>query len=264
MIRNIILFCSLAFCQVAWSGVITVTQDVLVGRSLIGIKDYDPTDFYLPSDDQQKSPVLVFLQGGKVDKKHYSEFAKSLAAQGVVVGIANHDSVLGKNFTSQRVLTGVWQHLLTQSSQQGSVFFERIDRQKLFVMGHSFGGTAVSNFLENTCTLPVCIGRIERPNELLGGIFFGFHRVGKSIQAGIPVHWVQGSLDNLAEAQETFDDVVGEKSFTVIEGANHFGITNENNPEGAVKDDVIPELSQQESIGMIAESVLGFIKSRRQ
>ena len=50
---------------------------------------------------------------------------------------------------------------------------------------------------------------------------------------------VQGSVDGIstpAEGQATFDILDGVRTFTDINGANHYGITDVNNPQGAIPD----------------------------
>ena len=87
---------------------------------------------------------------------------------------------------------------------------------------------------------------IDRPEELAGGIFFGTD-LRPSLGSGqpsppvplidnndLPTGLILGSNDSIsdpAETRETYDQIEDPpKALIAVEGTNHFGITNENDP----------------------------------
>ena len=95
-----------------------------------------------------------------------------------------------------------------------------------------------------------------------GGAFYGTNTIdpetGDPIPVdtnGIPVALVQGSRDGIAterEAEDTIEVIVGPSELIDIDKANHYGITDVNNPPGAVPDHKRQFISQRESIIEIA------------
>jgi pimeloyl-ACP methyl ester carboxylesterase len=73
---------------------------------------------------------------------------------------------------------------------------------------------------------------------------------------GIPVALVQGRRDGIATKQEAEDTIAvidGPSELIIIDKANHYGITDVNNPPGAIPDSLKSEnISQEEFIQQIA------------
>ena len=237
--------------------VLEFTEGVEAGRSLRGTT-YDETDFYLP-DGPGPHPVLVFHQGARVDKSHYSSFARQVAAAGVIVAIPNHRSLFGANYSEQKVLNNTWEHLLEQNDDPDSSVFGLVDRHSLFAMGHSFGGVSAYGAAQDRCLPPVCFGGPEPPDSLLGVLLWGSFYSG-DVANVVPMMHLQGSIDNLAEARRSFERIQNSPKFlVVVDGANHYGITNVNNPDGAKADEAEPTVDQAVSISAIAAWALRFI-----
>jgi hypothetical protein len=237
--------------------VLEFTEEVESGRSLWSTT-YDQTDFYLP-DGPGPHPVLVFHQGAQVDKSYYSSFARLLAAAGVIVAIPNHRSLFGANYSEQKVLNSTWEYLLEKNDDPDSSFFRLVDRHSLFAMGHSFGGVSAYGAAQGRCVAPVCFGGPRPPEALLGVLLWGSFYSG-DIANIVPMMHLQGSIDNLAEARSSFERIQNSpKILVVVDGANHYGITDVNNPDGAKADEAEPEVGQEVSIAAIAAWALRFI-----
>ncbi len=82
---------------------------------------------------------------------------------------------------------------------------------------------------------------------------------------GIAVALIQGDLDSVAlteRAQSTFDKIqTPPKALISVRGANHFGITNINNPAGANPDRHTPTLYQAVGIETIARWSALFLRA---
>lgn len=81
----------------------------------------------------------------------------------------------------------------------------------------------------------------------------------------IPVALVQGSLDGIATPEEaiaTFDLIqTPPRALITIEGTNHYGITDRNNPPGAMPDPSTPSLEQSQGIETIAQWTATFLRA---
>jgi fermentation-respiration switch protein FrsA (DUF1100 family) len=141
------------------------------------------------------------------------------------------------------------------------------------------------NAILGICSSPFCFGKFTRTPELKGGVFYGTAlreaRTGAPIfkieglpysltfeefqpqetilpldNDGIPVTLVRGSQDGIAitfDVEETYDQIQHPpKALVTVFGANHYGITNVNNPPEAIGDRNNPTLAQDVAIETIA------------
>jgi hypothetical protein len=222
----------------------------------------DAVDIYLPNAGVDKPlAAAIYMQGAKCDKRFYSAFAKLIASYGFIVAIANHNSMLGKNFTDQNVVNRVWEYLKSESRIPLSPLFRRLDTSRFALMGHSFGGVVCLNCMQSTCSLPTCIGfSYEAPKELAAVVLYGTNTkkpLGGSFMEvatrGIPVLYINGDHDGkalLADTRTTFLDKTsgGPKAFAIVRGANHYGVTDMNNPPGSNSDPGAPTLDQKQAL----------------
>jgi len=126
--------------------------------------------------------------------------------------------------------------------------------------------------IANVCIYPFCSPPFARPDEVRVGVFYGVNsqdpttgKFSPTANQKIPVALVQGSLDGVAtpaEAIATYKLVeTPPKALITIAGANHYGITNLNNPPGAVPDRNAPTLDQAKGIETIAQWTAYFLRS---
>jgi hypothetical protein len=113
---------------------------------------------------------------------------------------------------------------------------------KLGLLGHSFGGYAGLAAIQNICDPAVCSGDYTRPTELKAGIFYGtnFQSPPNSgtfptiDNQDIPIGLIAGTLDaisDLGKAASTYVKIQDSpKALIAVEGANHYSITNADNP----------------------------------
>ena len=225
----------------------------------------DAVDIYLPSAGAGKPlAAAVYLPGAKCDKRFYSTYAKLVASYGFVVAISNHDSLLGKNFMEQKVLNLVWDFLKIENRSPASPLYKRIDTGRLALIGHSYGGVACLNCMQSKCSIPTCIGfSYEAPKELAAVVLYGTNTkspMGSFMEVatrGIPILYINGDRDGkalLATTRISYNDKTsgGPKALAIVRGANHYGITDMNNPPGSDSDPGVPALDQKLALISIA------------
>ncbi len=228
-------------------------------------------DIYFPNPKDLKTgkysfPIALLLQGALVDKSYYSNYASIVARYGFIVVVPNSERLVpqfGKVLAPQTSqINAVLTQLLAENSNFTSPLRGIVNTQKLALLGHSLGGAAGLSAIANLCVPIVCEGSFSRPKELVAGAFFGANLRDENDEfipinnSGIPIALLQGTVDSRAlpsRAQATYDNIKdAPKALISILGANHFGITNTNNPLGAVPDPNNPTIEQNVAVETIA------------
>jgi hypothetical protein len=233
----------------------------------------DIADIYYPYPSNLKTgnysfPVALLLQGANVDKSDYSEYASIVARYGFVVVVPNHPRSLPQfGFTGLLPETSQINDVLAQikaeNSNPASPVAGVINTQKLGLLGHSAGGAVGLSAIANLCLSPIqCEGSFSRPNELVAGAFFGANLRNQNGEffpinnLGIPIALLQGTLDSIAlpiNASKTYEQIQNPpKALISILGANHYGITNTNNPTGPRADTNTPTIPQDVAVETVA------------
>ena len=255
------------------------------------IIERDPADIYFPirldiNPHQDLLPVALLLQGANIDKSNYSLFANILARYGFIVVVPNHlrkfPPVPGLEkdilLPAQHQINDVLAYMKMENSDNSSPLFEAIDLDKLVLIGHSMGGLAGLNAIQDNCNPPLCFGGFTRPPALVGGVFYGTNlkgHFGMSIRpiknAGIPTALIQGTLDGetkLKDTEVTYQQIQDSpKALVTIVGANHYGITNTNNPVNPPgippihAEPIAPTLDQERAIESVARWSALFVRA---
>ena len=240
----------------------------------------DPADIYYPDDPgstsgDQRLPFALLLQGANVDKQFYEGFARTVAGYGFVVVVPNHKTTVFFQtglFAQEDEVNEVLAFMTSEDANASSPLHGKIDTQTMALLGHSYGGAVGLNAIAGKCQFPFCIGfRFNRPAALKGGAFYGTNLKGpvggipELDNQGIPIALVQGTLDGMAApaaGKETFDKIQDPpKAYVPIEGANHYGITDVNDPPGAKPDPNQPEISQALSVKTIGKWSALFLRA---
>lgn len=236
----------------------------------------DLADVYFPVfsesiNSNSSLPIALLLQGSNVDKSNYSQFASIVASYGFAVVVPNHPNdvfapfgIPTGLFSEQSQVNDVLSYVKAENSNPDSPIFSLIDTNKMVLLGHSYGGFAGLYAIEGSCVLPFCLDQFTRPPELLGGAFYGSALSQSNIEGrtpminngGLPLGILAGNLDALTPInaiKKTYDQIQQPPKFFVsVTGANHYSITNTNQPFGSVPDPIPATLNQDLAVETIA------------
>ncbi len=240
----------------------------------------DLVDIYYPQplDLQTRTdsfPIALMLQGANVDKSYYSQFANKVASYGFIVVVPNNfTSVINREglFAQVEKIIDVLEFMKTENANTTSPVADIIDTQKLVLLGHSYGGIIGINAIRGVCKIPFCSGEYSRPKELVAGVFFGTYlrnfETGTTIPTdnlGIPIALIAGGEDSRATPEyvkRTYELIQKPpKALIVIPGANHYGITDMDNPDGARPEENSPILAQNIAVENIARWSALFLRA---
>lgn len=210
-------------------------------------------------------PIVAVLQGGFVDKVHYEHLGQGLARLGFVTVIPNRLRTLpglpvAAPLPDVNLITDVLAAMSALDVDSESTLFQIIDTARMGVVGHSLGGAVALYGVAGLCVDQICDGSFERPAALQAAAVYGTNLVGSDSSildletSAAPVALFQGTVDGVstpAEAAATYPTLEAPRALITIDGANHFGICDENNPPGALPDTSTPTLSQEEAVSHV-------------
>jgi fermentation-respiration switch protein FrsA (DUF1100 family) len=241
----------------------------------------DPADVYYPTPADlapgaYSFPVALLLQGANVDKAAYAGFASLVARYGFIVVVPNHSSstMLGTGlYVEASQLGQTLDFVRAQNDDPGSPLLGVVDAGSLVLLGHSYGGVAGVNAIRGACQPPSCSLGWTRPEELRGGAFYGTNlrtpligTIPNIDNGGRPLALVQGTRDSKAppgDAQATYDKIQDPpKAIVMVEGANHYGLCDVNDPPGAGPDGTPPTLDQDLAVETAARWSAIFLRAR--
>ncbi|QIZ71952.1 alpha/beta hydrolase family protein [Oxynema aestuarii] len=237
----------------------------------------DPADIYYPQPSQlapaDRLPVALLIQGFNVDAAYYSQFATQIARYGFIVVVPNHLTTIRDReelFPQVGQVTDVLRYVKAQQHHANSPLFKITDAEKLVLIGHSQGGFIGLDAIREACDLPWCEGPYERPKELLAGVFFGsdLWEDGEYLKvnnAGIPIALIAGSRDSLIRAEsieKTYNNIESPpKAYIEVRGANHYGLTDLDNPPGSPNEKSSSTLDRAVSLETIARWTAVFLRA---
>ncbi|MET8148290.1 alpha/beta hydrolase family protein [Actinoplanes sp. NPDC049668] len=227
----------------------------------------DPADVYHPvtPSPPRPWPVVLVLQGANVDKGQYAELARQVAGYGFVVVVPNHFRVLYGQpglfvVGAQAQWTVDW--AVAEQGRAGSPVAGALDVATLLLFGHSFGGAAGLGLTTGLSTPPFSDVPTPAPAQLRAAAFFGTNNVGPGGPAVppvanlVPVALIQGSTDGIASPANglaTFQALQAPpKLYVDLQGANHYGVTDVQNPPGARPETAPQTLDQAVSVATCA------------
>ncbi|TDC75873.1 hypothetical protein [Actinomadura sp. 7K507] len=236
----------------------------------------DPADVYAPAaaDIDDDLPVALLLQGANVDKAAYAGYARAVADYGFVVVVPNHTRTLfGQTglFAEQAQANWTVTWMEAEDGRAGSPLAGKIDTGSLGLLGHSFGGAAGLGVTTGACAPPFCAEPAAKPAELKGAALFGTNNTppggsgSPPVPNTVPVALVQGTADGVASpaaAQSTYEALQQPPKMLVsVTGANHYGITDTQNPPGAAPDPSPQTIPQADGIKTSARWSAMFLRT---
>ncbi len=219
----------------------------------------DEADIYYPVPDDNdttayKFPMALFLQGGRVNKLYFSEFAKELATYGFIVVVPNHDAdfmlmdmIQFKGFFAEdQQIPDVIDFLNIEHADANSPLYGIVDNETLVLTGHSFGSAVIIDAIQENCEFPLCRpegSTFTLPSEVkavaltgINGIPFGnpFDNENRPTSNLVPMAIINGDLDENAKYEDTKDsyEIIENppKALVFVKGSNHYGLCDVNNP----------------------------------
>jgi dienelactone hydrolase len=214
----------------------------------------DPADIYYPVANSDKGPVefpiALLMQGALIDKADYANFASQVASYGFIVVVPNHEGTFtaptGQTMTGLfpelRQVNDVFNWMVAENANPNSPIAKIVDSDKLGLLGHSFGGLVGLLASQEDIDIPgISSPDYVQPRELKAGIFYGTSFRNPATNAVLPLNnqdiatgLIIGDRDGAIKpgsASETYDLILNPpKALITIEGANHYGITNLDNP----------------------------------
>ncbi|OPC79656.1 hypothetical protein B4N89_00685 [Embleya scabrispora] len=238
----------------------------------------DPATVYHPQHTRgRRYPVALLLQGADVPRAAYARYARTVASYGFIVVVPDHERIVfGRPmlFAEERQVDDAAAWMAAEDGRAGSPVAGGVDTANLVLLGHSAGGVAALYAVEGTCKPPFCVDPTDaRPPQLRAAALYGTNSAAPGVPgadpietAGVPVALIQGSLDgraSLAAGQATYDAMSGGgKALIVLDGANHYGVTDTQNPVGALPDANIPTLPQEVSVDTAAKWSAMWLRAR--
>jgi dienelactone hydrolase len=242
----------------------------------------DPADIYYPVPSTEMAPhrfpLTLLLQGAFVDKADYTDFARAVASHGFVVVVPNRERSVFNPRTGQQVVGfaaeqrqvhDVLDFIAMQADAPDSPLAGLVDPERYGLIGHSLGGYVGLSAIRGSCLPLICSGEsFQPPPELDAGVFYGTTfeaqpRTGSfmPIDNPIPLALIAGSEDGEANYERvvaTYEQIQNPpRALIRIEGANHYGITNENS-DRAVNPSLI---EQSEAVATIAYWTAQFLRA---
>lgn len=232
-------------------------------------------DIYFPSPSNLKTanysfPIALLLQGANVDKSDYSNYASTVAGYGFVVVVPNNERTLPPAtnglFAETSQINAVLTQMRIENSLPNSPVAGIVNTEKLGLLGHSFGGGVGLSTIADVCVPRFCSSPTSLPTEVVAGAFYGTGLAPTPNilpveyipinNFGIPIALLKGTLDGIVPlfvTDGTYENIQNPpKTLITLTGANHYGITNTNNPSGSFPDRNIPTIPQDVAIETLA------------
>lgn len=279
-LQKIKLVCvSTSLCILSFSEIVSASSfngapvfDKVASYTTTITGDNNVADIYYPNPADLKTgkysfPVALLLQGALVDKSNYSNYAQQVARYGFVVVAPNSKRTSPTSgeilFPQTNQIDTALQQIIIENKNTSSPVAGLLNTEKVGLLGHSLGSAVGLSAIGNLCVAPaLCSGSFSRPKQIVAGAFFGANlRDSNDVYLlinndGIPVALIQGDRDGRAlpfRASLTYDKIENPPKVLInVQGANHFSITNTNNPTGAIPDPTNATLNTVVAIETIA------------
>ena len=194
------------------------------------VQVYDEKDYYLFDNKENDSKAIIFYPGGKVEEAAYAPLMHNIAKEGIDVYIIKmpfHFALFGIN--------------------KANNVFDNTNYEEIYLMGHSLGGTSISNYLSNS-------------SYSFKGIIY---------LASYPTKKIPGSMSSLS-IYGTNDSVLNKKEYLkskellptnhyefIIEGGNHANFGNYGDQKKDGSSTITREYQQELTKNEIIKYIMG-------
>jgi hypothetical protein len=211
----------------------------------------DPAEVYYPDPPDLHTasysfPIALLFQGAKVARGFYSTVAATIAGYGFIVVTPDHmsNNIGGAGLYAELSEIGfAGAQMKIEAASATAPVRGVVDTARIVLWGHSYGGASGVSGMANMCFPPIPGCTFTRPPELVGGVFYGTNLatpifgVPALDTGGLPVLLVQGDKDGKAlpaDGQNTYNQLQKPPKVIIsLLGANHYGVTDVDNPAGA-------------------------------
>lgn len=205
-------------------------------------------------------PAVVLLQGANVPRAQYAAVAGEVARWGFVVVVPDRQRDLFGMPGLWAEFSGITDALATAEAQgqPDAPLAGLVDTERFGLIGHSFGGAAALLALQDGCGIPFCMGTWTTPASLRAVAGYGANLspsgggdIPPTDNRGVAVMLVQGSQDGVALPEEGLATYAALQeppiAYVLLDGANHYGVCDENNPAGPAPDASEPTIAQADA-----------------
>ena len=206
----------------------SIAYDALKSDEIVQV--YDEKDYYLFDNKENDSKAIIFYLGGKVEEAAYAPLMHNIAKEGIDVYIIKmpfHFALFGIN--------------------KANNVFDNTNYEEIYLMGHSLGGTSISNYLSNS-------------SYSFKGIIY---------LASYPTKKIPGSMSSLS-IYGTNDSVLNKKEYLkskellptnhyefIIEGGNHANFGNYGDQKKDGSSTITREYQQELTKNEIIKYIMG-------
>lgn len=218
----------------------------------------DPATIYYPDlaprlrGSYGTYPVVIMMQGARVLRKYYSQYARELARYGFVVVVPDHtSSILGQlGFTEFTVITDSLTRLELETSNPDSPLYGIVDTTKAALSGHSFGTAAALFAIGDICIFPFCppdSGFVLPSAVQAAAVLAGNAGTLDIDSTGIPVAIIVGDIDTgRDDGARTYEILEPPRAFIELRDANHYGLNDiDQPPEASVREGEASQITPQ-------------------
>ena len=206
----------------------SIAYDALKSDEIVQV--YDEKDYYLFDNKENNSKAIIFYPGGKVEEAAYAPLMHNIAKEGIDVYIIKmpfHFALFGIN--------------------KANKVFDNTNYDEVYLMGHSLGGTSISNYLSNS-------------SYSFNGIIYLASYPTKKIPDTMSSLSIYGTNDyvlNKEEYSKSKELLPPNHYEYVIEGGNHANFGNYGNQKKDGSSTITREYQQELTKNEIIKYIMG-------
>lgn len=218
-----------------------------------------PFDIYPPQsllEDDDSSSIILVLQGVEIDKLEYAAIATELTKHQFWVIVPNCFPV-GRDYLCPDN-SSVSKAIAALKASTSPSLNNALDRG-VILLGHSAGGMAAFG--------TVGANSPELSSQLMAIVTYGSNAPSNTSPIALlpPILMLSGEKDSVVPSgvsRSAFQRIpASAKTFVELRGFNHYSINDSPQPSGAPEEDNAADISNQDSVRVIAYLLSSFVQS---